>query len=177
MRAVTRKGVFVKDAYKRHRSAAEQSTNPPEDKEPADAGAPTPEGDRGEAGIIQQQVRQARLRAGVSRRRLSQVLGISRNTLRLFENGGNISLDHFCRIVRYVRAEKITLDGVTYIRADAVERHSSDLLRKLAARMRAAGATLSDLASVAAGNLTLDDLDDGPSGPKTEEPPIHGAPV
>jgi len=143
----------------------------------AEAAAPAGENDGGEPERIRQEIRQARLRAGLSRRRLARVLGINRNTLCEFENGGNIGLDNFCRIVRCVRAERITLDGVTFIRADVLERNSSDLLRKLASRMRATGSTLSNLASVAAGSLTLDDLDDGQSEPKTEEPPIQGAPV
>lgn len=85
---------------------------------------------------LREQVREARERAGLSLRKLARLLGIHRNTVHHFENGGDIHVDDLCRIVRELRVRKITLGGVTYIREDANAHDDAETLARMAADLR-----------------------------------------
>ncbi|HYI12669.1 MAG TPA: helix-turn-helix domain-containing protein [Thermoanaerobaculia bacterium] len=85
---------------------------------------------------LREQIREARERAGLSLRKLARILGIHRNTVQHFENGGDIDVDDLCRIIRQLRIRRITLEGVTYVREDATAGNDPEALTRMAAELR-----------------------------------------
>ena len=51
---------------------------------------------------LHEQVRQARIDRGLSQLKLSQLSGVPRSQLRIFENGGNITLQTFARLASHL---------------------------------------------------------------------------
>lgn len=120
---------------------------------------------------LREQIRAARVEAGLSRRRLAQLLGIHRNTLSHFEKDGTLSVESFCRLVRHVHVRRITLDGVTYVREDAGS-SNTELLDTLAAELRASAGYLLNVGAVATGTMTWQEVfPPATPAPKTEEAP------